>query len=177
MSPGSEAEFGSLIPYFRSFMGIARVSGSFNQFYGTVVHDSEDFLASSAEVVIRTASIDTRNTSRDKDLRSESYFEVGRFPAMVFRSRRLVIRKDSPVLIGDLTIGDISREVELRFAILGTLEGPDGREMGLEATTSFDRRDFGISQGQFSGDQVFIGNQVRVQLLMGEAHYKTLILM
>jgi polyisoprenoid-binding protein YceI len=156
----------SSIEFEVPFMGIARVAGSFDQFYGTVEHDPAELTASAAEVVIRVASIDTRNVSRDEDLRSESYFDVESFPAMVFRSREIATRESGPVLVGDLTIRDTTREVQLSFSILGALESPDGREMGVEATTTIDRRDFGISQGQFSGDQVFIGNDVTIRLLL-----------
>ena len=156
----------SSIEFTVPFMGIARVSGSFNQFYGTVEHGEENLNESSAEVVIRVASIDTRFASRDNDLRSEKYFDVERFPVMVFRSKEIEAREGGPVLIGDLMIRDTTRKVELPFSILGTLESEGGREMGAEATTSFDRREFGISRGQFSGDQVFIGNEVTINIML-----------
>jgi polyisoprenoid-binding protein YceI len=155
----------SSIEFEVPFMGIARVTGRFNQFYGRIEYSEEDLAASSAEIVIRAASIDTEVENRDRDLRSENYFDVGAFPAIEFRSRK--VRGESPpVLVGDLTIRDQTHPVEIPFEILGSLEGPDGREMGVEGSTSLDRRRFGISKGQFSGDQVFIGNEVGIRLLL-----------
>ena len=103
----------SSIEFTVPFMGITKVSGTFNQFYGTVEYDAEDLDQSTAEVVIRVESVDTRNSSRDADLRSESYFGVEQFPVMSFRSRQVEVREGGPVLMGDLTIRDVTREVEL----------------------------------------------------------------
>lgn len=156
----------SSIEFTVPFMGIARVSGTINQFYGRVEHDPAEPRASSAEVVMRVASLDTRNGSRDRDLLSEKYFDAERFPVIRYRSRKAELRDGAPVLIGNLTIRDVTREVELPVEILGSFESDEGRQLGAEATTTLDRREFGISRGQFSGDQAFIGNEVTIRLLM-----------
>jgi polyisoprenoid-binding protein YceI len=38
------------------------------------------------EAVIPTASIATNNETRDKDLRSDNFFDVAKYPAMAFKS-------------------------------------------------------------------------------------------
>jgi polyisoprenoid-binding protein YceI len=70
----------SSIQFSVPFMGIARVSGQFDQFFGSVEHNEKDLRLSRADIVTRAASLDTRNARRDKDLRSADYFDASAFP-------------------------------------------------------------------------------------------------
>ncbi len=52
---------------------------------GTVVV-AEDLTASSVEVSVETAAINTLNPVHGDDLRSEHYLDVAQYPAMTFQS-------------------------------------------------------------------------------------------
>src|ERR687884_460545 len=60
---------------------VSKVRGRFSDVAGTVVV-ADDPLASSVEVTIGTASIDTRDEKRDGHLRSGDFFDVERHPAI-----------------------------------------------------------------------------------------------
>ena len=57
--------------------------GRLNSTTGRIVV-TDDPMQSSVDVRIETASLDTQNTARDADLRSERYLSVETFPAMTF---------------------------------------------------------------------------------------------
>src|SRR5918993_4588651 len=58
-------------------LGIADVSGTFNDFDVTVKSVKPDFSDASFELIARTASIDTRVEARNNHLKSADFFDVG----------------------------------------------------------------------------------------------------
>src|ERR1700756_3687621 len=57
-------------------LGLSTVRGAFTKVNGGVEIDSSDVTKSSVNVTIDAASVDTRVENRDKDLRSDHFFEV-----------------------------------------------------------------------------------------------------
>src|SRR5262245_53146304 len=58
---------------------MTKVHGEFKDVKGTIVLDSDDYSKSTVEATIDAASINTNNENRDKDLRSENFFEVEKY--------------------------------------------------------------------------------------------------
>ena len=72
-----------------------------------------------------TKSVNTRNADRDKDLRSDLFFDVAKFPKMTFKSKRAEPGAAGHLkLIGDLTIKGVTKEVTLE------VEGPTAGNQG-----------------------------------------------
>src|SRR5262245_47041874 len=65
---------------------VATVRGAFNEISGSLHVDLDDPSQSTAEVVLKVASVDTRNTQRDDHLRSGDFFDAEKWPEIVFRS-------------------------------------------------------------------------------------------
>lgn len=146
---------------------ISTVRGRFGNVTGTITIDEADLASSSVEAEIETASIDTREERRDAHLRSADFFDVEKYPAMTFRSTNIEpAGKDRFRLTGELTIRDVTREVVLE----GTDEGrsPDpwgGQRAGFSATTTIDRRDFGLTWNQaLETGGVMVSNEIKVNL-------------
>ena len=145
---------------------LARVKGRFAGVTGTVELGA-DPSASTVDVVIDAASIDTREAKRDAHLRSADFFDVERFPTIAFRSRdvRPTGAGDFSV-VGDLTIRDVTREVTLEVTDEGRGTDPWGGERaGFSATAEIDRRDFGLTWNQaLEAGGVLVGNEIRISL-------------
>ena len=145
---------------------IARVKGRFAGVAGTVEMGT-DPAASTVDVVIDAASIDTREAKRDAHLRSADFFDVERFPTIAFRSRevRPTGAGDFSV-VGDLTIRDVTREVTLEVTDEGRGTDPwGGARAGFSATAEIDRRDFGLTWNQaLEAGGVLVGNEIRISL-------------
>ncbi len=125
-----------------------RVPGSFTKFSGTIVVDRDHVENSTVEATIDVASVDTRVENRDKDLRSDHFFDVAKFPTMTFKSRAWkATGTDTFDIVGDLTIRGITKEVVLKAKSLGFGPGVRGAMLsGWEATTTLSRNDFGITR-------------------------------
>lgn len=153
-------------------------SGKFDEFDIDLVYDADDLGASSVSAVIPIASIDTNNESRDEHLNSPDFFSAGEFPRMSFESTSIRrVSDDQLIATGNLTIRDVTHEVEMPITILGVKEIPaEMQEMmggakrvaSFEAVLDIDRNDFGVGTGQWAADAV-VGKTVSIRLLV-EAH-------
>ena len=125
---------------------VTKVRGHFAQFDGSITI-AEDPKASTAEATLQAISIDTGTPDRDAHLRSGDFLEAEKYPQVTFRNAR--VRKQSGAeltVVGDLTIKDTTREVELAVELDGVVTDPYGNEkLALTARTEIDREDFGIT--------------------------------
>jgi len=146
---------------------IATVKGRFGDVSGTVELDPSDPTTARIEVTIGTASVDTRVPDRDKHLRSADFFDVEKFPAMTYRSRRVEpIGGNEYRIIGDLTIKGVTREVPLTAEFLGQARDPWGNEkIAATATDKINRHDFGLDwNAALETGGVLVGPEVKIAL-------------
>ena len=127
-------------------MVVAKVHGRFTRYEGRLFLNG-NLTKAQAEVKIEAASIDTQVEARDNHLRSQDFFDVAAFPRVIFRSKRVEeARKDRYRVVGDLTLRDVTREVELEVEFLGRVTDPFGTErLAFNARTSIDRKDFWLT--------------------------------
>jgi polyisoprenoid-binding protein YceI len=147
---------------------MSKVRGKFETFEGTIV-SNEDITASSVNVSIDLASVNTGTADRDAHLRSGDFFNAEENPKMTFVSTGISQKSDSDyVVTGDLTIKGVTKTVELATELLG--EGADpwgGTRVGLEATTQISRKDFGIDFNipVEGADKLMIGDKITINIV------------
>lgn len=143
---------------------VSNVPGRFKDFDGAIKYDKQNPAASSVELTVQAASIDTDNDDRDNDLRSPNFFDVAKFPTLTFTSTG-VKPKDADTLevTGDLTIHGVTKRVTVPVEILGTIATPRGEKAGFETSFTVNRKDYGIvwnrvldTGGAMLGDDVKI---------------------
>ena len=151
----------------------SRVPGRFKEFSGAIQLDEKNLAASSVEVTIQTASINTENERRDGDLRSQNFFHADSFPSITFKSTKIVPGPDKTFLIyGDLNMRGVTRPVTLEATQTGmgeiSMGGRPPRTMaGFEAKTSIDRKDFGIVWNQaLDKGGTMLGDDVAITLVI-----------
>jgi polyisoprenoid-binding protein YceI len=144
---------------------VSKVRGSFGQVSGEITI-GEDPLDSRVQARIAAASIDTGQSDRDHHLRAADFLDVERFPELTFASRRVLRRGDDYVVVGDLTIREVTREVELAVEFEGLARNPWGKEViAFTATTEIDREEFGITWNQaLETGGVLVGKKVRIEI-------------
>lgn len=166
----------SVIGFAVPFMGLSKTEGRFDEFAGTLMFDEADPARSSVSVVIRAASLDTNNEARDKDLRSDAFFDVEKFPVITFRSRRIERRENGFTVIGTLTLHGVSKEMTIPLVRIGQeLKDPWGNSRaGFEGSFKLNRAELGIGgMGRFAdlaGD-LAIGKEVDVRLAIQAVHW------
>lgn len=147
-------------------MMFAKVRGRFSELEGELLLSEERPEDSRARAVIGAGSIDTGNGDRDEHLRSGDFLDVEQFPELTFESRSVARIDDGYAVSGDLTIRDVTRPVELDVVETGRGEDPWGQQrVGFSATTTIDRRDFGLTWNQaLEAGGVLVGNDVSISI-------------
>lgn len=145
---------------------VAKTSGRFNDFSGTIEYDPESPGTGKVSVVIQAASIDTRNDDRDRHLRSADFFDVENHPEITYEGEITGTREGGFDVTGLLTMHGITKEVVLPVEVLGV--GPDARgnqRAGFYAELGLNRQDFDINWNR-ALDQggVLLGDDVTVRL-------------
>ena len=125
---------------------VGKVSGRFTDFEGAILADPAKPEASSVELTIKAASIDTGNAQRDGHLRSADFFDVAKYPDITFRSSKITAAgNDRYGVAGTLTMHGIAKEITLPVSFLGRSKDPWGNDRaGFEISTTLNRKDFGI---------------------------------
>ncbi|WP_430647080.1 YceI family protein [Agromyces sp. GXS1127] len=125
---------------------VANVRGAFNDVTGTLHVDFDDPEKSNAEIVLKVASIDSRNAQRDEHLRSADFFDVEKFPDITFRSTRIEeVGENALVVSGDLTIRDVTKPITIPIEFTGAQVDAFGvQRAGFEGTRRIDRREYGL---------------------------------
>ncbi|MEV4379750.1 YceI family protein [Streptosporangium sp. NPDC049644] len=152
-------------------MMVSKVRGHFGDFSGTVTI-AENPLDSSAELSIKAASIDTGVADRDGHLRGDDFLSAEKFPTLTFRSTRVAGHSgDEFTLVGDLTIRDVTKPVELTVEYGGAGTNPWGQDVwGFSITTEIDREEFGLTWNQaLETGGVLVGKKIKIEI-EGEAN-------
>lgn len=131
-------------------------------------------LPTAIDVVLLPGRLDTDNHDRDADLRSPAYFDVDEYPTIAFKSDSAAVLgaavdgKPTFTCKGELTIKAVTKTVVLHGAIEGRVPDTDTTErIGYTATTTIDRRDFGLDDARMSPAGVpLVGNDVAITLTL-----------
>ncbi|MEW6509067.1 MAG: YceI family protein [Bacteroidota bacterium] len=136
----------SKIGFSVSHLVITDVEGFFKEYDGKISTNGDDFSTAQIELSINTASIFTDNEGRDKHLRSDDFFNAEKFPKMTFKSKSISKINDNKFkLVGDLTIRDVTRQVELEVKYNGMVKDPWGNtKAGFKVTGEVNRFDYNL---------------------------------
>ena len=148
-------------------LGISNVTGNFTKVSGTVALDEKDITKSQVNASIDVNSIDTRVEMRDKDLRSDHFFDVEKYPTMEFKSKSIRKNGDKLQVVGDLTIHGTTHEVTLDVdGPTAEISDPWGNaRRGLSATTTINRKEFGLVYNNLlKTGEAAVGDNVKIQL-------------
>ncbi len=149
-------------------MGMTNVHGKFTNVNGSVTIDDKDFTKSSVDATVDVTTVDTGVAKRDAHLKSPDFFDVAKFPAMTFVSRKISGSGDEYHVIGDLTLHGVTRSVDLTMEKPGKEQvGMDGKSIhrGFSATTTIHRQDFGLTwNGTLKSGDNMLGDDVKVEL-------------
>ena len=139
---------------FKATSRLMNADGRFHRIRGEVVVDPRDVATARISLTLEAASIDTGIGLRDTHLRSADFFDVERFPDIMFESVRVEAAGRRATVTGRLTMRGVTQEITVPVDV--TLS-----EVALVATGELvvNRRDYGINYNSFVNP---IGNEVRV---------------
>jgi polyisoprenoid-binding protein YceI len=157
----------SAVNFSARHMMLSTVRGRFNTFNGTVDFNEENPAASTVDVTIDAASIESRDEKRDGHLKSPDFLDVAQFPTLSFKSKRVeVTGTNTAKLFGDLTIKSVTREVALDVDYHGQAKAPWGTtSAGFSAKTSIDRKDWGLTWNvALETGGILVGDKINIEI-------------
>jgi len=148
-------------------MVIANVAGKFEDYDGQVMFDGKNLGAGMVNLTINVQSINTDNDTRDKHLRSSDFFDMEKYPAITFKSTKIVKGEGNNFkLTGDLTMKGITKSVTLDCVLNGIITDPMGNtRAGFSGTGMIKRHDYNIAWDNKIQDGSFIvGEDIAINL-------------
>jgi polyisoprenoid-binding protein YceI len=95
------------------------VDGGFKQLSGTIAFDPNQLADSYLQGEAKVASIYTGNSTRDRHLLGEDYFDASAYPTIQFRSSKIEhVSGGTYRLTGALTIKDVTQRVVVQMVVL-----------------------------------------------------------
>lgn len=174
-SPGIYAlsPAGSLVSFTihgRALLPITR-EGRFKEFAGEVSYDPARPDNTRVDLTVYTASIDMNNTGHDELLRSDNFFDVGRFPTMHFTGTVAGAKPDGTLTVaGDLTIRGIMKRISAPV----TFRSAGANPAVFETTFEIDRTEFGMNGvPTWGGIKVSIAKKVQIHIAIATRNAPT----
>ena len=127
---------------------VSDVDGIFKDFTCTIEAGKPDFSDAKFQLTVNTASVNTDNDYRDKDLKSANYFDVAKFPTMTFSSNAITpVSANHYKLTGDLTLHGVTKPVTMDLWYRGTITNPMSKkdDAGFKLTGEIKRSDFNFA--------------------------------
>ena len=143
-------------------MGIATVRGRFGAFEGKIDATGD---APVLEGTVDVATIDTGDANRDGHLKGPEFFDADQQPKISFHSTATEVGGGGDITLqGEITLKGITKPIELTGEIAENGEDPWGNErIGLELTSSIDRRDFDLKWNQtLPNGNLLVANEVKL---------------
>ncbi len=123
-------------------MMISTVTGHFEDFNASIESEEEDFKNAKFSFHTKIDSINTKNKDRDAHLKSDDFFNAETYPEMKFESTSF----DGGKLLGELTIREVTKSVELDVDFNGVAVDPYGQtKAGFEISGEINRKDFNLT--------------------------------
>ena len=122
----------------KEMWGLRTVRGIFRAYDGSLRVQAG---GAAGELTIEAGSLDTGQHRRDRHLRSPAFFDVERYPRIVFAATAVTARDGGLLVEGEMAIGSSS----LRLEIPATLEHVAEGAVRLAAQTTVSREAAGVA--------------------------------
>jgi polyisoprenoid-binding protein YceI len=146
---------------------ITNVTGNFTKFDANMESEAADFTDAKISFEADVNSISTNNEQRDGHLKSDDFFSAEKFPTLSLNNGTLKLVSGSDYkLVGDLTIRDITKQVEFDVEYGGTATDPYGQvKSGFEINGKISRKEFGLTWGAVTeAGNVMVSDDVKLAL-------------
>ncbi|MEO8637076.1 MAG: YceI family protein, partial [Gemmatimonadales bacterium] len=146
---------------------VGRVRGTFTNWYAVIITDNRGFRNGRVNVTVQTASLNTGNAMRDADLRTERFFAVDSFPELTFRGTGMAVSDTTTEVVGILSIKGHTHPATFKGQFRGVAKDSEGHErIAFDATTTIDRRNYGMEWNSVVGANTLVGNEVEITIAL-----------
>jgi polyisoprenoid-binding protein YceI len=149
-------------------MMVETVRGEFASTKGTVRWDGKDLATAVVEATIDASTISTREPKRDAHLKSADFFDVEKFPTLMFRSTRVEpVAPGKLRMTGSLTMHGVTRPVvfDVEGPTQAIKDNRGNQRVGASATATISRKDFGLTwNAALEAGGVVVSDEVKITL-------------
>ena len=138
--------------------GVTRVTGKFTDFSLDLDYVNQDMTQSSVVFTIQATSINTGIDQRDEHLRSADFFEVEKYPEIVFKSTAIRKTGETYEMDGTFTMHGITKNVTIPFELTSTGKRPSAR-----IRWSLNREDYGIFF-EHTSEKNFLSKNIGIEI-------------
>lgn len=136
----------------------AASQGAFRRFTVELAYDEGNLAASSLEVEVQIASLDTQDQDRDATLTGPDLFDAQKHPVATYVASSLARDAGGKLeAVGKLTLRGVTKDLRIPLVIRPTSTG-----LELTGETSIKRLDFGVGQGEWKSTE-WVGDSVKIQ--------------
>lgn len=135
------------VAFAASHLGFTTFRGRFDAISGTLQFDPKKPAASTVDVTVQAASVDTPVAELNDELKGERYLDALKFPEITFRSTRIVVTGPHEARVtGDFTLHGVTRPLTLDATLHGAGMDPifGKYTVGFELSGRIRRSDFGM---------------------------------
>lgn len=146
----------SKVGFSVTLIGVTEVDGRFSDFSGTIMYDEADLTKSSVTAIIKSSSIETGSSFRDRDLKAATFFDIEKYPVIRFQSTAIRKQGNDYLMAGTLTIKGVSKEISAPL-VWRQHKTPDpwkNSRIAFDSRLKLDRRDFGVTGPKFWNDGI-----------------------
>ncbi|MEQ8927665.1 MAG: YceI family protein [Fulvivirga sp.] len=136
----------STVEFEVSHLTVSSVTGFFTSFEGNIITSKKnEFQDAKVTATIDVESVTTNNLERDKHLKEDDFFNAKKYPTITFTSSSFEKYEDgSYSLIGDLTIRDVTKPINLEVDFGGIVSLNNMKRAGFTAKGTINRFDYGL---------------------------------
>jgi polyisoprenoid-binding protein YceI len=142
-----------------------KTEGEIKNFSGSVKID-EKTGSSSFSVTLPVKNLTTSNDLRDESLMEKSYFNVGKYPKMTYKSKKLTKIDDYYELDGEFTLLGVTKPLKVKVKYSGNIDKEGVKVPVLIGKAALDRTKFGMSPDSKEGNLVDF--DLRIELKKSE---------
>jgi polyisoprenoid-binding protein YceI len=144
-------------------LGFSSPAAQFAQGQGTLEFDENNPTRASVNVTIPLSTFNTGVPALDEEFRSESFFEIAKYPTATFKSTQVEAggAKNQLKVTGNLTLHGVTKPVKLDVTLVkvGTNPRTHLPTVGFAAMTTLKRSEFGL--GRFVPQ---VSDEIRIEM-------------
>jgi polyisoprenoid-binding protein YceI len=144
-----QLDAGHSIFEFSIGFAFSHIKGRFTDPKGSIIYDPANPENSSVTVIAPAKSLDTGWGNRDRHLKTSDFFDVEKYPAVMFQSTRLRRNGKDFLMDGNLTMHGVTKAMTVPLVLPAPRRSAESGWMILTAAGTFRlaRKDFGITGG------------------------------
>ena len=156
----------STIEFRVTHMVVSKTTGRFTDYAGFIDMDAEAGTVTASETTIKTGSVNTNHEKRDAHLRNADFLDAEHYPTITFKMKSYKKTSDNFIVVGDLTLHGVTKEVTLSGHYNGATKDPWGNtRAGFSAEGKLNRKDFGMIWNKtLDNGGLVVGDEVQIRL-------------